>query len=430
MSPQSHSSMAVPGPSSHKNGPGVQFKRWYESRYCGEDQLRLLTRLQQCLPSQQRLLTLYFSAWSWTGEAEFYTVFIASFIWAGITHGAYHMCTLMCVAQYITSMLKDSGCCGRPPSPPVEVRGRTRARLEYGFPSTHASLSVVFAYTLYMSLAATLPEFDFIWTLVCTALPLNVSFSRLYLGMHWPADVVSGWGVAAIVIASDMLFLQDWILGILTVEHASALHYILVLVVAHIFPLLHVTPFNMCPCYLDSLRLIGGTAGLTCALWLQKSVRGVETSRVTSDGTFDAAVCSLIAQRYILQLLFVIVIKETTSFVAIRVLRHFYLWVSTSMNVSAPQMLQNLWYMLSHTVRYANGIPCTPQNQETPQRAVNGYKTKNELAVDGLKQRAVLWLPRTHKHWWLWEEQRYLISYFVLAFFIVFVCPIKIAGLQ
>ena len=68
------------------------------------------------------------------------------------------------------------------------------------FPSGHAMLSAV----VYLTLAAMLAQFEFSRTAtrvyviaVAIVLTLAIGFSRVFLGVHWPSDVLAGWCLGA-----------------------------------------------------------------------------------------------------------------------------------------------------------------------------------------------------------------------------------------
>lgn len=67
------------------------------------------------------------------------------------------------------------------------------------FPSGHAMLSAVVYLTLGALLARTQaePTVKAYLLLLAIALTLTVGISRVYLGVHWPTDVLGGWAVGA-----------------------------------------------------------------------------------------------------------------------------------------------------------------------------------------------------------------------------------------
>ncbi len=69
----------------------------------------------------------------------------------------------------------------------------------YSFPSGHAFLSAVTFLTLGALLARVQkePEIKIYVLLVAIALAILVGVSRVYLGVHWPTDVLAGWSAGA-----------------------------------------------------------------------------------------------------------------------------------------------------------------------------------------------------------------------------------------
>ncbi|CFX31959.1 Phosphoesterase PA-phosphatase related [Candidatus Filomicrobium marinum] len=67
------------------------------------------------------------------------------------------------------------------------------------FPSGHSMMSAVVYLTLGMLLARSQPDPRvkiFIFS-VCVLLTLMIGLSRIYLGVHWPTDVLAGWTLGA-----------------------------------------------------------------------------------------------------------------------------------------------------------------------------------------------------------------------------------------
>lgn len=90
------------------------------------------------------------------------------------------------------------------------------------FPSGHAMLSAVVFLTLAALLARTqdLPGVRIFLTGTAIVLTLLVGISRVYLGVHWPTDVLAGWALgAAWAIACQLAVVALQARGVLTPQH-------------------------------------------------------------------------------------------------------------------------------------------------------------------------------------------------------------------
>jgi undecaprenyl-diphosphatase len=65
------------------------------------------------------------------------------------------------------------------------------------FPSGHAMAGATFYPLLAWSLSHFHPPLKRLWWTIGIALGLYVGFGRLYLGVHWPSDVMAGWAIGA-----------------------------------------------------------------------------------------------------------------------------------------------------------------------------------------------------------------------------------------
>src|SRR4029453_309745 len=65
------------------------------------------------------------------------------------------------------------------------------------FPSGHALASATFYPLLAWSCSQFWPRFKALWWVLGIALALFVGIGRLYLGVHWPSDVLAGWCIGA-----------------------------------------------------------------------------------------------------------------------------------------------------------------------------------------------------------------------------------------
>lgn len=70
--------------------------------------------------------------------------------------------------------------------------------MDYSYPSGHAMSAISFYGLLAANLASCLSIPLGITASLAGVLTLGVGFSRVYLGMHWPTDVLSGWVAGAI----------------------------------------------------------------------------------------------------------------------------------------------------------------------------------------------------------------------------------------
>ena len=111
------------------------------------------------------------------------------------------MVQLMGICFYVTGFLKNTLCLPRPPSPPVTPLQRCQ---DWGLPSHHAVLNTNIPWFLWfyldhhfsLSLPTKISVFVGIglWS-------VSVMFSRMYLGVHSPADILTGGVVGCILLA-------------------------------------------------------------------------------------------------------------------------------------------------------------------------------------------------------------------------------------
>ncbi|ABW28724.1 phosphatase PAP2 family protein [Acaryochloris marina] len=76
----------------------------------------------------------------------------------------------------------------------------------YSFPSGHAMVSLVFYAVLVYGLIRQFRSFRLLMVAVGTSLIATIGFSRLYIGVHWPTDVVAGYAAGLVWLAVCLIF--------------------------------------------------------------------------------------------------------------------------------------------------------------------------------------------------------------------------------
>jgi len=139
-------------------------------------------------------LDVLFTVATYLGREQFYILFLPILYWCVHKHLGRALSIVFLLSEYVNGILKDAFGLPRP----NEFDPRIRAPLPEtspSFPSGHAQGSLVFWGTM-----AALVRRTWMWV-VSVVLILLISLSRIYLGVHFPQDVLGGWAVGLVLMA-------------------------------------------------------------------------------------------------------------------------------------------------------------------------------------------------------------------------------------
>ncbi len=135
-----------------------------------------------------------FTGFTLLGEEEFYLIFLPLMFWCISRPIGLRLAIAFLLNDYANGLLKDLFATPRPSDPRIAV---LREETSPGFPSGHAQNAAV----LWGYLASQLRN-PVTWALAAF-LALAIGFSRIYLGVHFPHDVIGGWlmGIVFLLLA-------------------------------------------------------------------------------------------------------------------------------------------------------------------------------------------------------------------------------------
>jgi membrane-associated phospholipid phosphatase len=122
------------------------------------------------------------------GEEGIYILIIAVFFWAISKKKGFIMASTLLVSLYLNTFLKMIFHTPRPFEAIPDLQGkRLETATGYSFPSGHTQGASSFYATLIYLFKNKLLR------ILCILAIFLVGISRLYLGVHWPVDVLGGW---------------------------------------------------------------------------------------------------------------------------------------------------------------------------------------------------------------------------------------------
>jgi len=138
-------------------------------------------------------LDAFFKAITFLGEEQFYLLFVPFLFWCVDSRIGVRLAAVMLLSAYLNTNLKQVFMEPRPFELDPNVKLADAAGL--GMPSGHAQSSVA----VWGTLAAELKR-KWVWG-TAAVLALFIGFSRVYLGVHFPTQVLVGWVVGGVLLA-------------------------------------------------------------------------------------------------------------------------------------------------------------------------------------------------------------------------------------
>ena len=142
---------------------------------------------------------VFFLTINFLGEEEFYILCLPLIFWCLHKALGMRLGAVLVFSTYVNQSLKDFFAAPRP----YQVDSKLYAPLKtagYGIPSGHSEGTVTFWGYLATKLKTRL------WWALAIVIPLFVGIGRMYLGDHFPQDVLLGWALGIIIVAAYAIY--------------------------------------------------------------------------------------------------------------------------------------------------------------------------------------------------------------------------------
>ncbi len=149
------------------------------------------TFIQMVQTFRHPALDAFFLFFTFVGSEAFLLVLVPVLMWAYDLRLGLYTALLYILSGFVNLSLKAVF---HQPRPSPEVVARLVQAGGYGFPSGHAQNAVV----VWGWLAHMTRQRAALWG--ATVLSLLIGFSRIYLGVHFPHDVLAGWGIGLVLL--------------------------------------------------------------------------------------------------------------------------------------------------------------------------------------------------------------------------------------
>lgn len=142
--------------------------------------------------TQGPALTAFFKAITFMGEEEFFLLLLPLVFWCVDFAVGGRLAFAYLLSVFVNTGFKDVFAHPRPFE--LDVTVQLHDASGYGLPSGHSQSAVV----VWGTIAAQFRK-RWLW-IVAILLMALIGFSRIYLGVHFPTDVLGGWAVGAIFL--------------------------------------------------------------------------------------------------------------------------------------------------------------------------------------------------------------------------------------
>jgi membrane-associated phospholipid phosphatase len=164
-------------------------------------------------------LTRVMAFFTWLGYPQAYMVLIAIIYWSVDRKFGLRLAIFLPVTASINSILKQAIHAPRPYWVDQHVKA-LRVSNGFGMPSGHAQAATVWIY------AASLLKKRWFW-IIAVAMVLVIGLSRIYLGVHFPGQVVTGWTIGILIAILFIRFESNIIRGVLRLSLGKQLFLII-----------------------------------------------------------------------------------------------------------------------------------------------------------------------------------------------------------
>ncbi len=198
-------------------------------------------------------LDKFFILTTMMGNPEYYMIIIPFLYWCVNKKQAFRFTMFFLISSYTNSVIKGSTGRSRPPADQVRILYGESTGGSTSFPSGHAQgTAALWLYASYY--------FKRMWvTILAIVIIALVSISRLYLGLHYPIDIIVGIALAAVILVIYNLLYEP------TANIIGSLPFVFRLII----PFLLIPILLMLPGH-DKGMVVGFSIGLLSGYQLQE----------------------------------------------------------------------------------------------------------------------------------------------------------------